>query len=739
MISTTPSPIQPKFSFSEYDGVEIGGQSYRYFETREDGHIFVAVKGTGLPQIMSNAEIGRYLSVGNFSCTPNEHQPEHLRKRILPDGDLLSLKGSKAQKKAAMRMATVLAFRELLDDETNKISRTSESLRPHLGVIKLRVGEILAEGNPEDSNESLAVPKRLGAKTVLQWERNERRFGLPGLYDRSAERGNKDRRLTSDELMIMGKVVSKYLNDQRPSQAIIFMEVQDAFEDANLQRREAGQPEIVCPSRETVRQAIRKLNPFDLMLTRHSRQTANRKFAPVGMGMEVDRPMQRVEFDEWEVDAITLMAAGGLYHHLTDDEKKKLGLDKKKARWWITVAICSATRCIVGMVISRNPNSQSALRVIEMMMRDKGIWGDACGGLTPWNQFGWPALIVTDCAKYNLSGLIQARTSDLGITVQYCPVGDPQLKGRIETVFGTFATQLMPRLSGRTFSNIAERGDYDSGKRAALNPEEFCSVLVRYVIDGYHRTPHDGLGGEAPLDCWNRLVEKFGVQPPPDLSRRRLIFGNERERTLTRKGITILGVRYHSEALARFMANSHDKKITVRWYPEDIGAIWAELNGRWFEIPAVFDRYIGVSAQEWLHAAAEIRAQNSQNAEINRAVVRQAVDYIKETNSAAMTRVGLIMEDWSEKRLDYEEDRLFIGFKTSETEAQNPYEGQRSEWGTSLRMAGSLPSDASVENNHADLTETSSAHFGTIQFPDHQSANDADGADESNAWTVEDK
>jgi hypothetical protein len=29
------------------------------------------------------------------------------------------------------------------------------------------------------------------------------------------------------------------------------------------------------------------------------------------------------------------MAEGGLFDHLTDEEKKALGLDKKKARWWI--------------------------------------------------------------------------------------------------------------------------------------------------------------------------------------------------------------------------------------------------------------------------------------------------------------------------------------------------------------------------------------------------------------------
>jgi putative transposase len=739
MIAIKPSPVQPKFSFSEYDGIVIGGQPYRFFEAREDGHIFVAAKGAGVPQVMTNSEISRYLAVGNFACTPNEHQPEHLRQRILPSGELLSLRGTKAQKKAAMRLAAVQAFRELLDDETKNVGRTATSVRPYLGTIKLRAGEIVAEGQPEDDSDNFAVPKKLGAKTVLEWDRNERRFGLAGLYDKISERGNRDRRLTADELMIMGKVVSKYLDDQRPSQAIIFTEVKTAIQQENERRRAEGVPEIVCPSRETVRQAIRKLNPFDMTLTRHGREAANRHFAPVGMGLDITRPMQRVEFDEWEADVIALMAEGGLFHHLTDEEKKTLGLDKKYARWWITVAICCATRCIVGMVISRTPNSQSALRVIEMMMRDKGVWGDACGGLTPWNQFGWPSIIVTDCASYNISSLIQARTSDLGITVQYSPAGNPATKGHIERVFRTFGTQLMPRLSGRTFSNSVERGDYDSVKRAALNPEEFCSVLVRYIVDIYHRSPHDGLNNETPRDCWNRLVAKFGVQPPPDLSRRRLIFGHERERTLTRQGITILGVRYHSETLAKFMTKSHDRQVSIRWYPEDIGAIWAELGGRWFEIPAVFDRYRGVSAQEWLHAAAEIRAQNARNAEVNFAIVRQAINYIKETNSAAMNRVGLIMEDWSEKRMDYEEDRLFIGFKTSETEAQNPYEGQRDEWGTSLPMAISAPVDVSVAENAPEAEDSSSGSFGPLQFHNGQPSSDAETRDDDNEWTMEDK
>lgn len=323
--------------------------------------------------------------------------------------------------------------------------------------------------------------------------------------------------------------------------------------------------------------------------------------------------------------------------------------------------------------------------------------------------------------------------------MEYCPAGDPRLKGRMERVFGTFATQLMPRLSGRTFSNSVKRGDYESEKRAVLNPEEFCSVLVRYIVDVYHRTPHSGLNGETPLDCWNRLVEKFGVQPPPDLGRRRLIFGEERERTVTPQGITNLGIRYHSEALARFMTKAQEHKVSIRWYPEDVGAIWAELNGCWHEIPAVFDRYQGVSAQEWLDAAAEIRAQNAKNAEVNFAVVRQALDFIKKTNGDAMSRVGLIMSDWSEERTAYEEDRLFIGFKTSETEAQSPYDAERSAWGTSLPTAGSAPATLADEKNQPEVEDSSSGGSGLFQFSDHQPGDVAQPNDADNHWTMEDK
>jgi putative transposase len=81
---------------------------------------------------------------------------------------------------------------------------------------------------------------------------------------------------------------------------------------------------------------------------------ARKKFAPVGNGLNLTRPLERVEIDEYRADAMTLMTAAGLDRYLSPKELADLGLDGKNKRWLITVAICATTRCIVGMSITRD-------------------------------------------------------------------------------------------------------------------------------------------------------------------------------------------------------------------------------------------------------------------------------------------------------------------------------------------------------------------------------------------------
>ncbi|WP_229582916.1 Mu transposase C-terminal domain-containing protein [Paracoccus sp. S-4012] len=300
------------------------------------------------------------------------------------------------------------------------------------------------------------------------------------------------------------------------------------------------------------------------------------------------------------------------------------------------------------------------------MLRDKGVWSDAVGALSPWSYYGLPESVVTDCGSENMAYDVRLALRDLGIGVEHAPAGIPEMRGYIERFFRTISVGLMPRLTGRTFSSMIEKGDYDPEARAALTAGDLCAAIIRWVADIYHRSPHAGLGGETPANCWNRLTDQFGVCPPPDLARRRLALGTRFKRTVGKSGITVFGVRYHSEVLARWMLRAKNREVNLRWYSEDLGAIVAELDGQWFEVPAVFDRFKGVRAEVWLAAARQLRDRFKLEASLDEQVVFDAIRSIDEINDNAMRRQSLLANDWSVTRIQHEETGVFIGFEVSE-------------------------------------------------------------------------
>jgi len=292
-------------------------------------------------------------------------------------------------------------------------------------------------------------------------------------------------------------------------------------------------------------------------VARNGEAAARKKFRPVLNGLSVTRPLERVEIDEWTVDVITCMTSTGMYALMSDEDKVSLGLyvedeallddpklRKKFGRWTLTAAICCATRCIVGMVLSRNLGGEAAVQLLQMITTNKGAWSDAVGALTSWDMHGTPELIVFDGGAAFKSQRFRMAVNDLGVMWEMAMNGVPENRGTIERVFGTFATDFAPRLSGHTFNSIVEKGDADPEKRAVLTLDDFTFALIRWVTDIYHNTPHRGLGGETPVKAWRRLSQEYGVSSSPDMEMMRLCFGQERQNMLDKTGITILGVRY---------------------------------------------------------------------------------------------------------------------------------------------------------------------------------------------------
>jgi putative transposase len=250
----------------------------------------------------------------------------------------------------------------------------------------------------------------------------------------------------------------------------------------------------------------------------------------------------------------------------------------------------------------------------------------------------------------------------MGVFVQKTASSSPEDRADIERFFRTVATELLPNLPGRTFSNVIERGDYPSKEKAALDIDDLIRLLIVWVVDVYHFSPHKGLGGATPYDTYENLVEQYGIVPWGDTRALRLAFGKRLTRKVQRNGITILGVTYSSEALQRWRLHSRKHEVSVRWHAKDIGCIDVEFDGVWREVGAVVEGFHGRTAQDWVAAARQIRASNQQRARVHEETVLEALADIGNIADAARKRADLLVNEWSPARIEALEDRLFGGF-----------------------------------------------------------------------------
>ena len=568
MLDFVKSAFAPRYTFENSDAIFIRGRQYRYISTHDVSHYFVPADGQGPREKYDNATIAEMLETGHF-----DHRPDREFRYLTElSPDMLSLLSDAEKLRASEREAIVLASLEKY--QTGEIKRTDESIRKNSDSILGAATRMLNTYETETNKLKMPSPR-----TLRRWMSAYQKDGLAALYDNVSQRGNYGRKLSEEQRFFMYSKLPGYLTELKKTPANIVKDVRNAFVAENAKREAEGRTDLMkCPSRVTILAAIHHLSPFRVKLAREGVDAAMRAFSPVGEGIDVERPLQRVEMDEQKIDLKSLMDDSGLLQMMTDEDKAHLGLDGSIKRWWITVLLDVRTRCILGMILSRTPSAKSGLRALEMGMRDKGVWASAVGANDAWSEHGLMGTLVTDCGKQFVGHDFRRRAYDLGITLIHCPGARPWLKPYIERVFRTISSQLMPRLSGCTFGSILRKGDRNPEEKAALTVDDVCAALVRWIVDVYHNEPHEGLHMETPRDCWNRLTLQYGVTPPPSLRRRRLVFGEELSRTLQKDGLTVAGVRYHSKALAAHMLHSPDREMKVRYYTEDIGAIWVKIG-----------------------------------------------------------------------------------------------------------------------------------------------------------------
>lgn len=224
----------------------------------------------------------------------------------------------------------------------------------------------------------------------------------------------------------------------------------------------------------------------------------------------------------------------------------------------------------------------------------------------------------------------------------------------------------MPFLSGRTFFNPVERGDYPSEQLSCLNDDDLIQILLTYIVDIYHQTPHGSLSGETPANCWERLSRLNGILPVPDGLALRVAFGLSFKRRLRGDGVLFAGLSYSSDALREVFLHAPERQVEIRVDLFDLGWIAVRINNDWQAAVCNHAGFNGVRYSDWQQATRNLREKHRNEASLSEDIVSRAVARIKQIDREASLRMQLTPFRVSEAELLRNEQALHFSITPSQ-------------------------------------------------------------------------
>ncbi len=437
---------------------------------------------------------------------------------------------------------------------------------------------------------------------------------VPG---RSSGGRNKPRMGPASEAALHRMVHELYLTPQKLTVAEVAREV------AGRCRAEKLRP----PSSSTVRRRLRSLPLAD----RRKRGEEHPEAKPVhGHAPAVRFPLDLVQVDHTPMDLILVDPAG----------REPIG------RPWLTVAIDVHSRCIAGFYVTLDaPSAVSVGLCLTHVAMDKAPWLALRDVEADWPVQGKPHQVGVDNGSEFHSEAFERGCEQHGIAIDWRPPGRPHFGGVVERVIGTLMG-VVHGLPGTTFSNVGQRGSYDSDKAACLTLEELERWLAVAVAKYYHFRPHEGLDGQAPLRRWQEgaaalAVEGGSIPVPRDLRAYLVDFLPVLRRSLQRDGLTIDHVTYFSSALRAWItARNRPGPLLVRRDPRDLSRVFVldPLDNGYLEVPTRDLSRPAISL--WEHRLARRRLRAKHREEIDEAALFRAIEEMRaaERDAARLTR-----------------------------------------------------------------------------------------------------
>lgn len=489
--------------------------------------------------------------------------------------------------------------------------------------------------------------EKIGGSTLRAWYWRWRKAGrnivaLVPLHDRKGRAGQQLAREVHDA--IADRINQDWLTLERLPLSHVCQFIAEDVKALNVGRENP----LDVPSEATVRRWVaRNVAKYDEVYHREGHAAAEELFRHVRPAPEARRPLEVVEVDHTPLDVLVvddepLAATVGTECEAPPSGTKRETRKKRTKRVWLTVAICAATRMIVGFHISEmKPSWTSVMHCLRMAILPKDL--SKVRVLTPWPVYGVMEVLKLDNGPEFHSRSMKAAASQLRIELRYMPRRRPHLKGKVERFLGTVARDFCAYLVGRTFRDVRERGGYPSEERAAYVTSFLIEQFTIWVVDVYHNEKYGGLLGRRPLQRWEDL-SGYGVRLPPSADDLVSLLALVVPRSIQRHGITFLGLRYQSDALKEVRRRPGYRiadTFLVKVDPADMSRLLVLVTdeGEWIEVPCTQPRLAqGMTLAGWRQTVTLARNLTTEGDRVAERTLLRARQMLRENARAAGAR-----------------------------------------------------------------------------------------------------
>lgn len=472
-------------------------------------------------------------------------------------------------------------FSELPIDKRNEARERYNLLKPVLE------GDISSD-NIDDYLKNKGMSKTQFYEWKKRWEMYTDISALV-----SKRRGPKGKRTDKEVLGLIDEILEEYCYEgEKHTDTSLYKELLLRIDDINKYREEKDKIQYISSS--TFRREKReRIDVFKIEQEKVGLIEANRRRKGSTEEVIVKRPLERVEIDWTPVDVMLINPNTG-----------------KAERPNLIYGIDKFTGYPLGYYIKFGAVDTNSLKqcILHIIMPKRYLKETYPKVKNDWITYGIPQTIVLDNAKVNESRDLEDALLQLNIQTLYVKVGSGNQKASIENAFKTLNVKYFHSLPGTTFSNIQERGLYDSEGKACIGLMAFNHIIHLILVDDIAQK-HSVKRKGSPVQLWEYAKEanphlNFSLPRTVDDLKLALISGFEL-RIIHESGVMIEKEYYQSTALMELrgllMAKyGKGKKVKVRYDLADMRDVyvWDEFKGGYIRATQVGLKRRGIDFPE---------------------------------------------------------------------------------------------------------------------------------------------